>query len=50
MNETFHRFGIDNLKNNNFHRLFFEENEEVDIYRDIELDSAYTVDLKGKWH
>ena len=41
MNESFHRFGIDNLKNNNFHRLFFEENEEVDIYRDIELDSAY---------
>jgi exonuclease III len=41
MNETFHRLGTDNLSNNNFHRLLFEENEDIDIYREIDIQSSY---------
>ena len=41
MNETFHRLGTDNLSNNNFHRLLYDDNEDFDIYKEIDLDSSY---------
>ena len=41
MNETFHRLGTDNLSNNNFHRLLYDDNQDFDIYKEIDLDSSY---------
>ena len=43
MEELIHPNGVNALQNQNWHRLLFSENPDIDlvIYKDIDIDSSY---------